>query len=153
MNEPGSPDGVFLDPEGGAVSIKNQGDQIFMELNWRPLHGSAKPDPNNEIVNNVARIHHSTATFDRIATISMPHDAATGASGAYTSGPYGTQYICRWGKYLVALNWQSADATLTLPPDMTRGTGIDLVSGTTYDLSSTTQVPVPADGGVVLYEN
>jgi len=105
-------------------------------------------------VNNLARVHDTTATMDHIATIEMPASVATGASGNYTSGAFGTLYVARYGSYLVGVNWQTSAATMTLPPDMqtSGGTAVDLVSGTTYNLSNTTQVSVPAGGAVALYQ-
>ncbi len=77
--------------------------------------------------------------------------ASTGAVGSYVSGPFGTQYICRWGQYLIAVNWEANEAILTLPPDMSTGNAVDLVSGAAYDLTQTMTVPIPAQGGVMLY--
>jgi hypothetical protein len=143
LNEPRHPDGQFLDPEGGAAAIKHCGDRFFIEMNWRPLPGSAKPNPADEVVNNIARIHFTTDTIDRVATIMMPGNAATGASGVYVSGSFGTQYTTRYGKYLIALNWLDTPGTLTLPPDMDHGLVRDLVTGEVYSLRITRSIPVP----------
>lgn len=154
LQESNHADGVFADPEASTVVIKNKGEVLSIVLNWRPLQipgQDNKPSGSDEIVNNLARIHDSIASYDRIATIAMPYNSATGASGSYTSGIFGTLYIVRYGQYLVALNWQPSTATLTLPVDMNSGTTKDLVSGTNYNLAGTTSVSVPANGAVVLY--
>ena len=157
LNEPAYGNGVWADPTGSTITIQNNGEKIAMVLNWRPLmayNGSGIPSASKKVVNNLARVHDTTATMDRIATIEMPASVATGASGNYTSGAYGTLYVARYGNYLVGLNWQASAATMTLPADMltSGGTVTDLVSGTAYNLSNITQVSVPAGGAVVLYQ-
>jgi hypothetical protein len=155
LNEPAHGNGVWADPIGSTITIQNNGERLAMVLNWRPLmslRNSGIPSAANEVVNNLARVHDTTATTDRIATIAMPSSTATGASGTYTSGSYGTLYIARYGNYLVALNQRSSAATMTLPPDMTQGSATDLVSGAAYDLTRTTTVAVPALGAVVLLQ-
>lgn len=158
LNETAHGNGVWADPTGSTIAIRNNGEKLDMVLNWRPLrtpgNGNPPPSASNDIANNLARVHDTTATTDRIATIEMPASAATGASGNYTSGAFGTLYVGRYGNYLVGLNWQSSAATMTLPPDMqiSGGTATDLASGANYDLTSTTSVTVPAGGAVALYQ-
>ena len=156
LTEAAHPDGVWADPTGSSIAIKHNGELLYMVLNWRQLQTPGqnnKPSAANEIVNNLARIHDTTATMDRVATIEMPASTATGASGSYTSGAFGTLYIGRYGNYLVGLNWQSTAATMALAPDMTAGTATDLISGTTYDLTRTTSVSVPALSAVAIYQS
>ena len=156
LNESAHPDGVWVDPTGSTIAIKHNGEKLDMVLNWRPLQNPGqnnKPSGSAEIVNNLARIHDTTATMDRIATVMMPYSTATGATGSYTSGSYGTLYVGRYGNYLVGLNWQNTNALLTLPPDMTTGTATDLVTATNYDLTATSSVTVPASGAVALYQS
>jgi hypothetical protein len=108
------------------------------------LGNSGIPSASDEIVNNLARVHDTTATTDRISTIEMPASAAIEASGNYKSGAFGTLYVARYGNYLVGLNWQSTTAAMTLSPDMTSGTATDLVSGVNYDLTSPPASRCPA---------
>jgi Bacterial Ig-like domain (group 3)/Abnormal spindle-like microcephaly-assoc'd, ASPM-SPD-2-Hydin len=156
LNETAHPDGVWADPTGSTIAIKHAGEDLRMVLNWRPLAtpGVNVPLSPTEPMNNVVRVHDTTATMDRLATVDMPASAATGASGNYTSGAAETLYVARYGNYLVGLNWQTSAATMTLPPDMqtSGGTATDLVSGTNYNLSTTTTVSVPAGGAVALYQ-
>jgi len=156
LNETSHADGVWADPTGSTITIKHNGEKLAMVLNWRPLQVPGqdnKPSASAEVVNNLARIHDTTATLDRIATIMMPSSTATDASGSYTSGGYGTLYVGRYGNYLVGLNWQTTSATMTLAPDMTSGTATDLISGTNYNLATTNSVAVPAGGAVALYQS
>jgi len=155
LNEPAHADGVWADPTGSTIMIKHAGERLGMVLNWRPLMtpGVSTALSPSEPMDNVARVHDTTATTDRIATINMPASAATGASGNYTSGAAETLYIGRYGNYLVGLNRQPSVATMTLPPDMTLGTATDLVSGTTYDLTKTRSITVPPLGSIVLFQS
>jgi hypothetical protein len=155
LNETAHADGVWADPTGSTITIKHAGEKLAMVLNWRPLQAPGadnKPSASGEVVNNLARVHDTTATTDRIAAVMMPSTAATGSSGSYTSGAFGTLYVGRYGNYLVGLNWQTSNATMKLAPDMTAGTATDLVSGTTYNLATTSSVAVPAGGAVALYQ-
>ena len=158
LNETAHADGVWADPTGSTITIKHAGEKLAMVLNWRPLQAPGadnKPSASAEVVNNLARVHDTTATADRIATVMMPSNAATGASSSYTSGAFKTLYLGRYGNYLVGLNWQTSSVTMTLPPDMmtSGGTATDLVSGINYNLSTTSTVPVPASGAVALYQS
>ena len=101
--------------------------------------------------NNLARIHDTTETVDRIATIYMPSSTAAGAYGTYTSGAFGTLYLGRYGNYQVGLNWESSSAAFALAPNMTNGSATDLIAGTVYNLPSTSTVSVPAQGAIALY--
>jgi hypothetical protein len=155
LNETAHADGVWADPTGSTITIKHAGEKLAMVLNWRPLQAPGadnKPVASAEVVNNLARIHDTTGTTDRIATVMMPSSPATGSSGSYTSGTFGTLYVGRYGNYLVGLNWQANNATMALAPDMTSGMATDLASGTTYNLATTTSVVVPAGGAVALYQ-
>ena len=156
LHEAASADGVWADPTGSTISIKHAGENIEMVLNWRPLmtYGQSIALSPSEPQDNVARIHDTTATMDRLATVDMPSSAATGASGNYTSGATDSLYIGRYGNYLVGLNWQTSAASMTLPPDMetSGGTATDLISGANYNLSTATTVSVPAGSAVALYQ-
>ena len=155
LNEKAHADGVWADPTGSTIEIKHAGEQLGMVLNWRPLEtpGEKIVLSPTEPMDNIARVHDTTATMDRIATIDMPATEATGASGNYTSGTVGTLYVGRYGNYLVGLNWQTSGATMSFAPDMTSGTATDLVTGVNYDLTSTNNVTVPAGGAVALYQS
>lgn len=56
---PGQPDFVFSDEEAGVVALKHEGEIFYASLYWRARFG----------INNLARIHHMTPDFARIATV------------------------------------------------------------------------------------
>ncbi len=56
---PGQPDFVFSDEEDGVVAIKRGDEILFASLYWRARHA----------VNFLARVHHITPRFDRIAVV------------------------------------------------------------------------------------
>lgn len=56
---PGRPDFVFTDEEDGVVALKRGDEIIYVSLYWRARHA----------VNFLARVHHLTPRFDRIAVV------------------------------------------------------------------------------------
>ena len=158
LNEPTHGNGAWADPSGSAITIQNNGEAIRMTLNWRPdeIYGGGITLSPTEPMDNVLRVHDTTQTMDRISTVMMPSSAATGASGSYTSGATpGTLFVGRYGNYLIGLNQATSAQTLTLPPDMqaSGGTATDLMTGTNYNLATTTSISVPANNGAVaLYQ-
>lgn len=56
---PGSPDVVFTDEENGVVALKRGDELLYASLYWRARHA----------VNSLARIHHITPRFDRVAVV------------------------------------------------------------------------------------
>ena len=54
---PDQPDFVFSDEQDGLVAIKNRHDILYVSVYWRARFA----------INNLARIHYLTPTFDRIA--------------------------------------------------------------------------------------
>ncbi|MGJ8638532.1 MAG: hypothetical protein ACSHYA_03990 [Opitutaceae bacterium] len=56
---PGQPDFVFSDEEVGVIAIKNGTEIFYASLYWRARFG----------INNLARVHHMTPEFARIATV------------------------------------------------------------------------------------
>ena len=55
----GSPDFVFADTDVGVVALKHGDDILFTSLYWRARYG----------INNLARVHFMTPTFERDATV------------------------------------------------------------------------------------
>lgn len=53
------PDFVFADEENGVVAIKNGNEILYASVYWRARHG----------INNLARIHHLTPAYDRVAVV------------------------------------------------------------------------------------
>jgi hypothetical protein len=56
---PGEPDFAWADEEVGAVAIKDRGEFLYASLYWRARYA----------VNFLARVHHITPRFDRIAVV------------------------------------------------------------------------------------
>jgi hypothetical protein len=118
--EDGEPDFAWADEQAGVVVAKHQGARLYMSLNWRRGFKDNKRDPQHVWVNNIARVHYTTPTLDRIATVAMesPHS-------------FGRLYICRYGKFLIGMNLsEDASHDLDIPADA--GTAEDLVSGRRY---------------------
>lgn len=56
---PGQPDFAWADEEVGVVAIKDRGDILYASLYWRARYA----------INFLARVHHITPQFDRIAVV------------------------------------------------------------------------------------
>lgn len=56
---PGRADGVFTDEENGVVALKHGDELLYVSLYWRARYA----------VNHLARIHHLTPRYDRIAVV------------------------------------------------------------------------------------
>ncbi|BCM94179.1 hypothetical protein IAD21_06082 [Abditibacteriota bacterium] len=54
------PDSVFTDEDDGVVALKNGNELFYVSLYWRARFG----------INNLARVHYITPTFDRVAVVS-----------------------------------------------------------------------------------
>ncbi len=111
-HEAGQPDYAWVDPVGGAVSIKLDDRHIFMALNWH--HGSSGTTP---VANDIARIHEVSPTADFVATV-------------YMENPYGFGELAylTYDDLLIAAN---ANDALSYQLDIPTGydSVFDLVSG------------------------
>jgi hypothetical protein len=87
-------------------------------------------------VDNIAQIHFTTPTIDRLATIAMNN-----------VGGFGGLYTCRYGPYFVATNLSSSgSASCTMPSDLWALVGKNMVTQTAFT--------VPANGVInVTYGN
>lgn len=56
---PGAPDAVFSDEENGVIALAHGDERLFVSLYWRARHA----------VNRLARVHHLTPRYDRIAVV------------------------------------------------------------------------------------
>lgn len=70
---PGRPDFVFSDEDDGVVAIKRGDEVLYASLYWRARHA----------VNFLARVHHLTPRFDRIAVVRQETEFEPGG-GVYT---------------------------------------------------------------------
>ena len=126
--EDGQPDFAWADEQGATVAVKHGGARLYVSLNWRRGFKDGKRDPEHVQANNIARVHYTTPTVDRIATIAMesPHG-------------FGKLYVCHYGPYRVAMN-ASQDAAYDVPLPAGAAAAVDLVSGK----------PCPAQGSIRL---
>lgn len=105
--ETGQPDGAWADAEGQVVTIRDRGRRLYVSLNWRRGFRENKRDAEHARANNVARIHCTTPTIDRIATIAME-----------SPNGFGGLYLCRYGDYWIAMNGSVTKSyAMKLPAD------------------------------------
>ncbi len=154
LHEPGHADGAWVDPTAGTLTFKQRGQDGYIALNWRPYgYGDAtaylQPGATGTL-SNVARLHITTPSADRIVTVYLPTSAATGAATGFSSGGYGGVYLLRYGPYVAALNLGAAAATITIPGGAGRNAAYDWVGGAAHDLTSSRTVSVPAESGLLL---
>ena len=128
---------AWADVEGGAVALMNNGERIYMTVNYRTPEGQ---------VDNVVRIHDTTSTIDQVADVYMPYSGATVQSDGNFSGNFNGAWVVRYGNYLVVLNRGATAYTASLP----EGAGIatDLLTGNTYAMGS--NVSVAAGQAVII---
>jgi hypothetical protein len=154
LHEPGHADGAWVDPTAGVLTFKQGGQDGYVALNWRPYgYGDAssylQPGATGTL-SNVARLHITTPSTDRIVTVYLPTSAATGAATGFSSGGYGGVYLLRYGPYVAALNLGAAAATITIPGGAGRNAAYDWVAGAAHDLTSSRTMSVPAGSGLLL---
>jgi hypothetical protein len=127
--EDGQPDYAWADEQGATVVVKHRGMRLYMSLNWRRGFQGDKRDAAHAQVNNIARIHCTTAGIDRIATVAMesPHG-------------FGRLYLCRYGPYLVGMNLTDS-TTYNLPVPAGAALAVDLLSGKAFDPKGEVDVP------------
>jgi autotransporter-associated beta strand protein len=132
--EVGQPDFAWADPQGCTVAAQQtagNGDisRLYVELEWRRgFSSSTVRNSTTEQTDNIARIHYTTPTIDRIATINMDNP-----------GGFGGLYACRYGSYFIAVNLNTtATTSYTMPQDLWGEVGENLVTGAAFT--------VPANG-------
>ena len=127
--EPDQPDFAWADEQGAAVAVKHRGARMYVSLNWRRGFKDDKRDAEHTRVNNTARVHFTTPTVDRIATIAMESPQG-----------FGKLYVCRYGDYLIGMNLtDETEFTLPVPPGV--DTAKDLVSGKALELKTPPRIP------------
>jgi len=130
--ESGQPNFAWVDPQGCTVAIQqttSTGDlnRLYIELQWRRAFSSSTTrNLSTAQVDNIARIHCTTSTIDRISTAST--DSVNG---------FGGLYACRYGDYFVAVNLnQSTPLSYTMPPDLWGRAGKNLVTQASFVVPS-----------------
>jgi hypothetical protein len=113
--EEASPDYAWADEVAGTVVIKHEGDRMYLTPGWRGM----------EYANNIARVHYTTDTLDRVANMAM-------------SSPFGLKelYIVKYGNYVVIMN-SSLEETYDLHFEGEFETALDLITDQEVDLSAT----------------
>ncbi|MCS7254052.1 MAG: hypothetical protein NZ781_08535 [Armatimonadetes bacterium] len=115
--EHAQPDMAWVDELGHVVAVRHSdGSRLYVSLQWRRGFKAGGRSPKHVRVNNLARIHHTTQIFDRIATIFM--EAPNG---------FGKLYILRYGPYFIAVNLTD-DTTYTVNVPFV-SEAIDIVTG------------------------
>jgi hypothetical protein len=97
------PDFVFTDEEDGVVAIKNGKEIFYASLYWRARHA----------VNFLARVHHITPAYDRIATVAV--DIGFTPSGMEYVRPNWTNFGFANGGHRYPAEFVSAHAGQKLP--------------------------------------
>ncbi|MDH7571885.1 MAG: hypothetical protein QHJ73_20080, partial [Armatimonadota bacterium] len=120
--EAGQPDFAWADEQAGTVVVKEGDARLYVQLNWR--RGFLPGGRGREFVrvNNRARVHFTTPTLDRIATVAMesPHG-------------FGRLYLCHYGPYFIAMNLsEDTPYPVALPPGWERA--VHLGTGTSPTL-------------------
>ena len=156
LHEDAHVDGAWADAVAGALSFKQHGQHGLLALNWRPYgYGDAtayvQPSATGTL-SNIARLHVITPVADRIVTVYLPTNAATGATASFTSGGYGGLYLVRYGPLVAALNLGAATASFTVPapPGLPSAFAHDWVTNAAHDLTASRSLSVPAGSGALL---
>ncbi|MCE5217247.1 hypothetical protein LLH03_09490 [bacterium] len=136
--EEGLPDFAWVDEQAGTAAVKHGEARLYLALNWRRGFRDGKRDPEHAWVNNIARLHYTTPTIDRIATIAM-------------ESPYGfgKLYLCSYGPYWVAMNLSEDTGYTVRPPKGAATRAVDLISARRYDLPA--EITVAPRSSVMLY--
>jgi hypothetical protein len=160
------PDFAWADEGIGAVVFKHADRKVWMTLGWR---GAG--------ISNIARIHYTTDSIDRIAnvrirtdytpsgyTVTRPDEmigiykhkglvlATDGEALPIAEGPLGGKgdfYQCRYGDYLIAMNCTHEKTfEIDIPSDLKDTGAEELISGRQYKL---TQIAVQPQETLILY--
>ena len=125
----GNEDFVFADEMAGAIALKHGQVRMYVSLNWRHGFSQNQRAFENARVNNIARVHYTTPTVDRIANIKM-------------NSPYGFAqlYEVDYGNYLIRMNC-STDTYYKLKVPDNYQYALDLVSDKIVDLSVEHHIP------------
>lgn len=133
------PDMAWVDEWGHVVAVRHKdGSRLYVSLQWRRGFNPGGRSPKYVRANNLARIHYTTPTVDRIATAFMeaPHG-------------FGKLYICRYGPYFIAMNLTD-DTTYTVNAPF-EGGAIDLFANKQINLQKPIRL-LPGSSVVVYYK-
>jgi len=123
--EDGQPDYAWADEQAGLVVIKDEGRQLWANMQWRhPLQDDVR-HVDNALTNNKVRVHYSSPEYELLATTAM-----------HSVDEMYSLYIWQFGKYLVLMNASPDIAYEFILPEGSPSSVIDLISKTQIDLSS-----------------
>ena len=123
--EDGQPDYAWADEQAGLVVIKDEGNQLWANMQWRhPLLDDVR-HVDNALTNDRVRVHYSTPEYELLATTAMQS-----VDGMYSL------YIWQFGKYLVLMNASPDIEYEFILPQGSPGSAFDLISQTELDLFS-----------------
>lgn len=97
------PDHIFTDEEDGVVALKRGNELLYVSLYWRARHG----------INNLARVHYVTPSYDRIAVVRQ--ETQFEPSGEFYTRPDWTNFGFANGGLKYPVELHSAHAGEMLP--------------------------------------
>ncbi|MBN1764223.1 MAG: hypothetical protein JW860_03115 [Sedimentisphaerales bacterium] len=122
---------AWADEQAAGVVLQHQGARMYMTMNWRHEYCSGcDRSEANAVVNNIARIHYTTDTVDRIVNASM-------------ESPYGKfkLYTCRFGDYLIAVNMSETESFALDVSGLEGDFAADIVGNVKVDIQTNPVVP------------
>lgn len=149
MEDDSKPTFAWADEMARNVVIRDNGERIYMALNWRnPVHtktiyntGSEK-DKQRIKANNLCRVHASNEKYDRYGYAEMTTDGYKDWTYINnTDGYMQALMTCRYGDYTVIMNSYAEKSVLAADFEETAGldrdlTYKDLITNTVYEYSS-----------------
>lgn len=119
------PNFAWADEEAALVVIKEDNCFLKASLQWRhPLQNDIR-HVDNALINNKARVHYSTPTYDLKSTVAMKS-----AEGMYSL------YIWQFGRYLVLMNASSDTEYEFELPEGSPNSAFDFISKEDINLSA-----------------
>lgn len=123
--EEGQPDYAWADEQAGLVVIRDNGNQLWANMQWRhPLLNDVR-HVDNALANDKVRVHYSTPEYELLATTAMQS-----VDEMYSL------YIWQFGKYLVLMNASPDTEYEFILPEGSPGSTLDLITKTEIDLST-----------------
>ncbi|MBP8604224.1 MAG: hypothetical protein KBI46_00095 [Phycisphaerae bacterium] len=130
---------AWADEQAAGLAVYHNGSRLYMTLNWRHDYCSGcSRSAANAIANNIARIHYTTDTIDRIANVQM-------------KTPYGLfkLYVCRYGDYLIAMNLSDTESFPVDISDLPWTDAVDLIGKVRMNLNA--GLVIPPRSTMILY--
>ena len=130
---------AWADEQAASIVVSHKGARLYMTLNWRHDYCSGCSRTRaNAIANNIARVHYTTDTIDRIANVAM--QTPRGMFKLYT---------CRYGDYFVAMNLSDTESFAVDVSGLSGAYAADMIGGVRVSLA--TSPILPPRSTMVLY--